>query len=148
MQFIEVDNSNIKTLYDLNLQLAEDEDQKELFTASRDSYHKEFLSKNSISWSFLVFDENIAIGFYIYYFKFASYLGAKVLYIEDIYLTKESSSLKNKTILLDHALKHAKDSNCCRVEMRVLKNFNIGYELIMDFGFQAINKWDVFRLEG
>ena len=147
MNFVKVEESNVNILYDLNLQLAVDEKQKDLFTASRSSYSDAFLGNNPISFGFLFFINHKPAGFYIYCFKFATYLGSKVLYIEDIYLTEEFRSPENKVNLLRHAIQQSELERCCRVEMRILKSFNIGYEVIKDCGFSQINKWDVYRLE-
>ena len=147
IKFVEIDNSNINTLYNLNLQLATEENQRELFTASRDSYSNAFLSENPISLGFLAYEENVTIGFGIYYFKFASYMGSKVLYIEDIYLINKFRTSAYKTCLLKHAIQKARIQSCVRIEMRVLKNFNIGYDIIAESGFREIEKWDVFRYE-
>ena len=65
-------------------------------------------------------------------------------YIEDIYLN-QACRLKYLPLLLGHAVQRAKDSGCCRVEMRVLKNYNMGCEAINKAGFCKIDKWDVFR---
>ncbi len=147
MEFIKVEESNIDILYDLNLQLAIDENQKNLFTASRNSFFDAFLSNNPIPFGFLSFFGDQAVGFYIYCFKFASYLGSIVLYIEDMYLIQDFRTLENKAALLNHAIEQSLADKCCRVEMRVLKSFNLGYEIINDLGFNQITKWDVYRFE-
>lgn len=147
MEFFKIEKSNIDILYDLNLQLAIDENQKDLFTASRKCYADSFLSSVPISFGFLSYIGNKAVGFYIYCFKFASYLGSRVLYIEDLYLTKQYRSPENKEALIKHAIKQSRNDNCCRVEMRVLKTFNFGYNIINDCGFNQIMKWDVYRFD-
>ena len=147
MDFVNVDRSNIDILYDLNVQLAADEDQKDLFTASRSSYRNAFSGSHPVSFGVLAFINAEPAGFYIYCFKFATYPGANVLYIEDIYLTEKHRSSENKIHLLNHAVEQAASGQCCRVEMRVLKSFNIGYEEIEARGFNRIDKWDVYRLE-
>ncbi len=147
MEFIKVKESNIDILYDLNIQLAEDEKQKSLFTASRSSYSSAFLGDYPILFGLLVLVSNEPVGFYIYCFKFATYIGSRVLYIEDLYLKEEFRTIENNTLILRHTIKQATHEKCCRVEMRVLKSFNIGYSNINEIGFHQIKKWDVFRYE-
>lgn len=147
MDFIKVEESNVNTLYDLNFQLAVDENQKSLFTASRNSYSSAFLGNHPISFGFLGFIGKKPVGFYIFCFKFASYLGSKVLYIEDVYLDKEFRTSDNTIMILNHAIQQSTLENCARVEMRVLKSFNIGYDIINQFGFNQIKKWNIYRFE-
>ena len=147
-KIIKVEESNLDTLYDLNYQLAVNENQKDLFIAARDAYAQMFLGSTPIAFGFLLFTNEQPVGFYIYYFKFASYLGSKVLYIEDVYLSDNVDVAENKVRLLKHAIQQARLEQCCRVEMRVLKSFNIGYDVIKNCGFEHVDKWDVYRNVG
>lgn len=147
MKFEKLNRSNIDILYDLNLQLAIDENQAALFTADKEQYAEAFLGRVPFTFGCLGRIENQAVGFFIYTYKFASYSGGKVLYIEDIFLKEKFRTEENKVALLQHAVERSIIENCCRVEMRVLKTFNYGYEILADFGFNQITKWDVYRLE-
>lgn len=142
-----VNSKNIDILYELNYELATDEGQQSLFTATRNAYADAFLNDHPILMGYLLYSDGQAIGFYIYSYKFASYLGSKVIYIEDIHLTEKHRNLANKKRLLEHAIQLSVAEKCCRVELRVLKSFNIGYELIESFGFNPVSKWQVYRLE-
>ncbi len=147
MIFQKVNLSNIEALYDLNVELASDEGQKSLFTASKEAYADVFLAKEPIAGAYLLYKDDKAIGFYIYTHKLATYLASKVLYIEDAYVTKKHGDLATKQKLLEHAVELSSEEGCCRVELRVLKQFNFGYELIESLGFKPVNKWDVYRLD-
>lgn len=70
-----------------------------------------------------------------------------MLYIEDAYLIDDFKTQQNKIELMKHAIQRSIRESCCRVEMRVLKTFNIGYDVIGDLGFSQIKKWDVYRIE-
>ena len=147
MKLRKVSKSNISTLYELNFELASEEGQRDLFTVSKEVYAEAFLSKNPILSGYILFNGSDAIGFYIYSFKFASYIGSKVIYIEDIHLISNYRNLTNKLLLLKHAIDISSNENCCRVELRMLKSFNIGYEVVKSLGFEPVNKWEVYRLE-
>jgi hypothetical protein len=146
MKFIKVTSENIDTLYDLNRQLATAEGQKDLFTAAFEEYSKGFLADRPIAYGTLCYQDNIAIGFAICNYKFATYLGSNVLYIEDIYLKETYNTNDNKKELLHYLIELASAENCARVEMRVLNNCNLGTELINELGFEKIEKWSVYRL--
>lgn len=147
MELANVDNENIDDLFDLNAKLAESENQRYLFAANRQSYADAFLATTPVCFGFLAYQDNQPIGFYIYSFKFASYIASRVLYIEDLYLIDGFDTEENKKLLLTHAVSISQSEKCCRVEMRVLKAFNPGYGLIKSVGFNEITKWDVYRLD-
>jgi len=147
MNLKKVDISNIDILYELNFELASDENQKNLFTASLDAYSGAFLCEKPILYGYLLYSHDMAIGFYIYSYKFASYIGSKVIYIEDIHLTEKYKNTGNKLKLLKHALDLSLKESCCRVELRMLKSFNIGYEIVESLGFKPVKKWEVYRFE-
>ncbi len=146
MRIVKVDQTNIGVLYQLNAQLAFDEEQAELFSVSETDYTTGFLADNPIMYGYLLYANDEAVGFYLYHYKFATYIGSKVLYIEDIYLTDEYATTENKRLLLQHAIAISREKHCCRVEMRMLKAFNIGYEFIQANGFNVVDKWEVYRL--
>lgn len=147
MELKRLNKLNINTLYDLNVRLSESENQRHLFSANREDYADAFLSAMPTCFGFLAYEGNQAVGFYIYYFKFASYIGSRVLYIEDLYLIDGFDTEERKNTLLQHAVRRSQSEKCCRVEMRVLKEFNFGYSLIENIGFREIKKWDVYRLD-
>lgn len=148
MIFKKVDKNNIDTLYKLNIQLASDEGQRELFSAKINEYSSAFLDYDPVLYAYILHnDQNEAIGFYAYYFKFASYIGAKVLYVEDVYLVSKHRDIKYKSLILEHAIQIASDAACCRVELRMLKAFNIGYAAVKSLNFEPVHKWEVYRLD-
>ena len=144
MDLLKVDHHNVGTLFELNRELAVEEGQADLFIADYSEYQSAFLSETPVAQAYLCMEINTPVGFYIYSYKFSSYLGAKVLHIEDIYLLKEYRE-KNIEKLLGHVAQVGSDANCCRVEMRVLKAFNMGYNFIENAGFREVEKWDIFR---
>ena len=147
MEFQTVDKTNIDILFCLNRQLAEDENQSNLFIANRATYYNSFLSNGPIAFACLALSDKEAIGFYLYFYKFASYSGSRVLYIEDMFLGAKHQTIENKTRLIEHAIETSKKENCSRVEMRVLNTFSFGTQLIEDSGFVKINKWAVYRID-
>ncbi|KPQ22222.1 MULTISPECIES: hypothetical protein [unclassified Halomonas] len=147
MELANVNKGNIDDLYDLNAKLAESEKQRHLFTADRESYADAFLATTPACFGSLAYQDEQPVGFYIYNFKFASYIASRVLYVEDMYLVDGFDTDENKKLLLQHAVRRSQSEKCCRVEMRVLKAFNPGYGLIKSVGFSEITKWDVYRLD-
>lgn len=146
MKFIHVTNENIEDLYRLNKQLAIEEGQESLFTARVEDYAQGFLGIPPIAHGTLCLHDDRIVGFSICHYTFATYLGFKTFYIEDIYLHKDFRTDENKSTFLHHLSEEAWINNCARVEMRVLHECNWGIEFIKELGFEKIEKWTVYRL--
>ena len=147
MHIVKVSNHNLADLFEMNRTLASEENQAHLFVANLSHYKKAFLGESPAVGAFLCMLNNETVGFYTYVYKFATYLGEQVFHIEDIYLDLACRE-KYITVVLNHAVQQASSSGCCRAEMRVLKNYNMGYTSIDMAGFCRIEKWDVFRFKG
>ncbi|MDN3560044.1 hypothetical protein [Vreelandella neptunia] len=65
MELARVNKENINDLYDLNVKLAESENQEHLFTADRTSYADAFLASTPACFGLLPYEGNQPIGFYI-----------------------------------------------------------------------------------
>jgi len=65
MELARVNYENINDLYDLNVKLAESENQKHLFTADRQSCADAFLASTHACFGLLAYEGNQPIGFYI-----------------------------------------------------------------------------------
>ncbi len=144
MDIVKVDEHNLTDLFEMNQVLASEEDQADLFTANLLQYKKAFLGESPVVGAYVCMFNNKSVGFYTYIYKFATYLGKPVFHIEDLYL-EQGCREKYITVLLKHAVQKAGESGCCRVEMRVMKYYNMGYRFLDAAGFCKVSKWDVFR---
>ena len=146
MRITKADRHNLINLYGLNKTLASEENQSHLFTAEIVHFQTAFIGEYPAVGAYLCMVDDVSIGFYTYVYKFATYLGTKVLHIEGIYLSEVHREEYIEEVLA-HAIQKASIDGWCRVEMRVLKSFNMGYEAIGSAGFRKVEKWDVFRYE-
>jgi hypothetical protein len=147
MKFIDVDKSNISSLFKMNRELAVEEEQEELFTVKEAEYKQSFLNDNPVVYGILIFKEGELVGFAIYLYKFATYKGKKILHIEDIYLKQPYKTPTNIQQSLQFFNEKMKGEDCCRLELRVLHQLNIGIPELQKAGFNKIEKWDVYRFE-
>lgn len=147
MKFIDVDESNISSLFKINRELSIAEGQEKLFTVKETEYNQSFLNDNPVVYGILIFKNNDLIGFAIYLYKFATYLGKRILHIEDVYLKHPYKTSTNTQQVLSFFTKKMKLEDCCRLELRVLHALNIGILELQAAGFNKIKKWDVYRIE-
>lgn len=146
MNFIFVTEKNIDILFKMNRQLAHEEGQVDLFTASLEDYSSGFIGKNPAAVGILSLEAEVHVGFCVINYKFATYLGKKVMYIEDLYLKPEYKTEERKKEFLNFLINNGQKSDCARIEMRVMNNFDWGVDLIKNLGFNKIDKWSVYRL--
>ena len=59
MELFRVNKDNISDLYNLNIKLAESENQKHLFTADRQSYADAFLASTPACFGFLAYQGSL-----------------------------------------------------------------------------------------
>jgi len=147
MKFVTVDETNIKMLYEMNRQLAIDEGQEKLFTAGYVEYKEQFVGNSPIAFGLLIYLDEKPVGFVIYFYKLATYLGSKVIYIEDIYLNRNHCTEENISEIFTEMKALAVAKKACRVEVRVLKNYSFDQKSISGAGYEKVEKWDVYRLE-
>lgn len=93
--------------------------------------------------------ESKIVGYAIYFYSFSTWLGKAGIYLEDIYVKKESRGNGISTAFFRYLANECKDNNLGRLEWACL-NWN---EPSIKFyeNIKAINQsehWRVYRLEG
>lgn len=146
MNYVSVNEVNLNTLYEINRQLAVEENQANLFIADINDYAKGFIGPSPIAYGTLAYQDDKLIGFSICNYKFATYLGHPALYIEDIYLKKDYCTETNKRDFLNYLITLGLENGCSRIEMRVMRSTNWRTDLLKSLGFENIDKWSVYKL--
>ena len=146
MNILKVDKEHLDELFLLNKSLAEEERQLDFFTLNISQLDEALNGENSVLGAYLCQIDQQSIGFYAYVYKYATYLGKRVLYIEDLYIKSEYRESHIEEVI-NHIKRKAIQENCCRVDMRVLKTYNMGVGVFEKSRFNKVEKWDVFRFE-
>ncbi|ADV46579.1 hypothetical protein [Nitratifractor salsuginis] len=145
-QFRRVDTEEeLHLLYEMVKELAETEGQTELFVATFDQYLQTFLGESPVAEGIVIYADREPIGFAVILRKFATYLGRETAYIEDLYLRTGLCHGESRLRVLSGLCEKFRSEGYVRVEMRVLKRFNLGEEVLQKAGFNPVDKWQVWR---
>jgi GNAT superfamily N-acetyltransferase len=113
--------------------------------ASEESIAYHLFEKKS-AFCVLAFEDEIAVGFALYFYNYSTFLGKQGLYLEDLFVKPEFRGKGyGKKILLQvahTALKH----NCGRMEWSVLDWNQPAIDFYESLGAAAMGEWTVFRL--
>ena len=137
--------STLPLLYHFNKQMAFEEGQEALFTASYAEYSRAFLSSCPLAYGMLIYRGDDPIGFLVYQEKFATYLGRKVFYIEDVYLGQYQHDAEVFRCLLKEIINYADNGDYCRIEMRRLERYSPPSDPLILSDYYPIDKWKVWR---
>ena len=103
-----------------------------------------FVQKNAqvvVMW-----EEEVAVGFALYFYNFSTFIGRKGLYLEDLYVLPEYRKKGYGKQLFLHLVSIAKLENCGRMEWSVLDWNQDAIGFYHSLGAQAMDEWTVFRL--
>ena len=96
----------------------------------------------------LLFEEEDAVGFAVYFFNFSTWLGRPGLYLEDLFVEPENRGRGHGRALLVHLAKIARDHGCGRMEWAVLDWNEPAIGFYKKLGAVPLKEWTVFRLTG
>lgn len=94
----------------------------------------------------LAFEEDIPIGFAVFFHNFSTWLGRPGLYLEDLFVKPEVRGKGYGRALLVDLAKIARDRGCGRMEWAVLDWNEPAIEFYRKLGAKPMNEWTVFRL--
>lgn len=95
----------------------------------------------------LAFEDNIPVGFALYFFNFSTFLGKNGLYLEDLFVRPAFRGKGYGKKLLFHLADIAKQRNCGRMEWSVLNWNTPAIDFYKSIGAKAMDGWTVFRLD-
>ncbi|PYK30520.1 MAG: N-acetyltransferase [Verrucomicrobia bacterium] len=94
----------------------------------------------------LLFENEIAAGFAVFFHNFSTWLGRPGLYLEDLFVRPEHRGKGYGRALLVELAKIARDRNCGRLEWAVLDWNEPAIQFYLKLGAKPQNEWTVFRL--
>ena len=95
----------------------------------------------------LAFEDNVPVGFALYFFNFSTFLGKNGLYLEDLFVRPAFRGKGYGKKLLFHLEDIAKQRNCGRMEWSVLNWNTPAIDFYKSIGAKAMDGWTVFRLD-
>jgi len=94
----------------------------------------------------LAFEDEMPIGFAVFFHNFSTWLGRPGLYLEDLFVKPEARGKGYGRALLTHLAKIARDRGCGRMEWAVLDWNDPAIQFYHKLGGKPMDEWTVFRL--
>ena len=96
----------------------------------------------------LAFEDEMPIGFAVFFHNFSTWLGKPGLYLEDLFVKPEARGKGYGRALLIYLAKIARDRGCGRMEWAVLDWNEPAIQFYKKIGAQPLDEWQIFRLTG
>ena len=94
----------------------------------------------------LAFEDEMPIGFAVFFHNFSTWLGKPGLYLEDLFVKPEARGKGYGRALLIYLAKIARDRGCGRMEWAVLDWNEPAIQFYQKIGAQPLDEWQIFRL--
>src|SRR5712692_11412395 len=94
----------------------------------------------------LAFEDEMPIGFAVFFHNFSTWLGRPGLYLEDLFVKPEARGKGYGRALLIYLAKIARDRGCGRMEWAVLDWNEPAIKFYRQLGAKPMDEWTVFRL--
>lgn len=137
-----------KQIYQYICDLAEYEKALDEVKCNEASLKESLFGQPTVAYALMIEDDDEAIGYAIYFYNYSTWLAAKGLYLEDLYVDPRHRG-KGAGIAMMKALAGiAQAQNCGRFEWSVLDWNTPSIEFYEAIGAKAQNEWLGYRLEG
>ena len=139
---------DVPTILQLIRDLAEYERAPKEVTATEEQLVDILFGKRPSAEVALGFENNLPVGFAVFFQNFSTWLGRPGLYLEDLFVKPEERGKGYGRALLVHLAKIARQRGCGRMEWAVLDWNEPAIEFYRALGAVPMEEWTVFRLTG
>src|SRR3989440_4029651 len=115
-------------------------------TATEESLAEVLFGKKPAAEVLLLFENETAVGFAVFFHNFSTWLGRPGLYLEDLFVKPEHRGKGYGRALLIQLAKIARDRDCGRFEWAVLDWNEPAIQFYRKLGAKPMDEWTVFRL--
>lgn len=117
-------------------------------SATIDNIEKTLFIKPPAAEVFLAFEDEIAVGFALFFQNYSTFLGKPGIYLEDLYVKEEYRGKGYGKKLLEFIAGVAVERGCGRFEWSVLDWNKPAIDFYKNLGAVAMDGWTVYRVTG
>jgi GNAT superfamily N-acetyltransferase len=139
---------DIPQIFQFICDLAEYEKALHEVKCSRQSLEESLFGPGAVAYPLMVEENGRPIGYAIYFFNYSTWLAAKGLYLEDLYVDPDFRGRGAGIKLMKYLAKEAVEQGCQRFEWSVLDWNTPSIEFYEAIDAQSQNEWLGYRLEG
>ncbi|MDE5763940.1 MAG: GNAT family N-acetyltransferase [Ruminococcus sp.] len=132
------------TAYSLTKELMKHHNALDIFTMTPERF-RELVSSGAVL-SFMAYENNQPVGVMNIFYKYTTFSGRKILYIEDLYVREKYRGFGVGRKLLDKARETAVSNDCEQIELKcaVWNSSSAGF--YESYGLKPENEWQVYTL--
>lgn len=138
--------AEIPALLDLIRDLARFERLEHEMEATTESLRESLFGPNASVGALLARDNEVIVGYAIYFFTFSSFLGRRGLWLEDVYVRPEFRHQGVGRRLIEAVARIGAEKNCGRFEWTALNWNKPALDVYQKMGARAMDEWVLFRL--
>ena len=138
--------SDVPVILDLIRDLATYERAPNEVTATEKQLVDVLFGEKPVAEVLLAFENEMPIGFAVFFHNFSTWLGRPGLYLEDLFVKPEARGKGYGRALLIHLAKIARDRGCGRMEWAVLDWNEPAIEFYKKIGAVPMEEWRIFRM--
>jgi GNAT superfamily N-acetyltransferase len=139
---------DIPQIFQFICDLAEYEKALHEVKCTPESLLESLFGSGTVAFTLMVEDHGRPIGYAIYFFNYSTWLAAKGLYLEDLYVDPDSRGKGAGIKLMKHLAKEAVEQGCRRFEWSVLDWNTPSRSFYESIGSKSMKEWISYRLDG
>jgi GNAT superfamily N-acetyltransferase len=136
------------TLMRLVLALAEYEQLSHLVVGSEEQLRRELFGVHPVIEAVLAWDDEVAVGFALYFHNYSTFLARRGLYLEDLFVVPEARGRGIGKALIRHCAQVACMRHCGRFEWAVLDWNEPAIAFYRSLGAELLPDWRICRVSG
>lgn len=105
-----------------------------------------WLFEKQVAKAFFILEDNIEIGFVIYFYNYSTFVGKPGLYVEDIFIKEQYRNKGYGKLVFQYLAKKAYEEGCGRMEWVCLDWNESGIKFYQSLGAEKLDEWLIFRL--
>lgn len=137
-----------KQIHQFICDLAEYEKALDEVKCSETSLQESLFSEHTVAYALMIEVDGEAIGYAIYFYNYSTWLAAKGLYLEDLYVDPQHRGKGAGMAMMKTLAGIAQAQHCGRFEWSVLDWNTPSIEFYESIGAKAQDEWRGYRLEG
>jgi GNAT superfamily N-acetyltransferase len=140
--------SDVDTVYELIVALAEYEHLRHLVTGTRELLEMALFGPRANAEAVIAEVDSTPVGFALFFHTFSTFLCRPGLWLEDLFVVPEHRRAGIGRLLLSHVAKVAVERGCARMEWSALNWNEPALQFYAALGAETLSEWQTLRLQG
>ena len=139
--------ADVPLILDLIRGLADYEHALDQVVATPELLHS-WLFEKEVAEVIIAQEDNVPVGFALYFHNFSTWLGRAGIYLEDLFVLPQYRGRGQGKALLRALAKTAIERGCGRLEWACLNWNQPSIDFYLSLGAERMTEWNVYRLTG